>query len=54
MEIIDLMIQEHEHVEHILKVTRRVCLRLMENKDVYVQLFRYLYLQLKKVGVYNF
>lgn len=34
MEIIDLMIQEHEHVERILKVTRRVCLRLMENKDI--------------------
>ena len=34
MKIIDLMIQEHKHVERILKVTRRGCLRLMENKDI--------------------
>lgn len=34
MDIIDLMIQEHEYVERMLKVIRKICFKLMENKDI--------------------
>ncbi len=34
MMIIDLMIQEHEYVERMLKVIRKICTKLMENKDI--------------------